>query len=84
MNPTKATPCLHCEAGATGALPASVSAMCRQVWDSPALQENHPLDTGLDAHLQKLSERARAGLPLFSDEPAKEKCDEKIEKVRSA
>lgn len=84
MNPTKATPCLHCEAAPQEHY-LRLCLQCAGKYGIPRLYKKTTRWTpAWDAHLQKLSERARAGLPLFSDEPAKEKCDEKIEKVRSA
>lgn len=85
MNATSSVPCLHCEAAPQEHY-LRLCLKCARVNGIRLLYKKTSRWTpAWDEHLQRLVERARARLPLFSDEPAKENRHEKeTAKARSA
>ena len=86
MNEPSSGMCLHCEL----APQQHYLRLCTQCAARKSIRRlyrrNYRWNADWDAHLQRLVERARVKLPLFPshDELAKERCHEKIDKVRSA
>jgi hypothetical protein len=85
MNEAPFAPCLHCEAAPQEHY-LRLCLRCARVKGIRLLYKKTSRWTpAWDEHLQRLVERARARLPLFPEEPAKEnRNEEQIEKVRSA
>jgi hypothetical protein len=84
MNAT-IVPCLHCESAPQQHY-LRLCQRCARVKGIRLLYRKTSRWTpAWDEHLQRLAARARAKLPLFSEESAKEnRHEEEIEKVRSA
>jgi hypothetical protein len=84
MNPTSFVPCLHCERRPQEHYLRLCMNCAAREGIRRLYRKSSRWTPAWDQHLQRLVERAKANLPLFDDELAKENRHEEIEEVRSA